>query len=104
MQEQRKYYYPKYAPKSLMIKGLYIYEWVITAFVLVIPIISMQFTGVLLGLSFAGGAWFLFHRLAGARKNLLLTMIYSIRFLLSSRTVVKNERKDEWNDPQKAKE
>ncbi|TDW13099.1 type IV secretory pathway VirB4 component [Breznakia blatticola] len=91
--DTKYYYYPKYVPPTMMVKGIYFYEWIIAVVIFSLCLWILGYIGLLFGLIFGSTVLILTHRSDG-RENFLGQLSSSVKYIFSQRVLIKRPRED----------
>lgn len=98
---KKTYYYPKYSPNMMQLKGLFFYEWVCVVLALFLPLFLVGTIGLVFGACLAGGLYIVFVRVDGARKNLMNQFMAIFNYATSTNTIRKKERNEKMEEIEK---
>lgn len=94
MESENKYYYPEYVTPQILIKGLYLHEWIIIAVIFGGLSIFLQLPGIIIGLTIDAVIFFLMVRTNSLRRNALSIISNFASFTLKSRVVYSKARNE----------
>lgn len=92
MKNETKYYYPEYVTPQMLIKGLYLHEWILIAMIFGGLSVFFQLPGIVFGLTIDAVIFFLMVRTSSSRRNALSIIIDFTLYTLRNRVLYSKPR------------